>query len=281
MSKKTSTHHELIEIAKPLPAHASASDIAARIRRLHDESRIPSNCLDEAGRLLCDARDAGAFPGREWRKFRDLLYPSDHRLEPYQSITKSVVRHLQKHYALIGDEAAAKFVEGPASSGGCFNPDWVKTNLLLLADMIDAQAKIMARKAELIQPVETTPSMSETAAIEVSEDPTPAASTPAVAESKEVTWAEDDAFMPCKDAIEQSKGKLKPPGLSKLLTPTGPIRYMRSRQRCKVHCGDFSAYLRTIPATLSPNRKSEIAEAYICEIEEGKAAEQENKVRGT
>ena len=37
---------------------------------------------------------------------------------------------------------------------------------------------------------------------------------------------------------------MKLPALSKLLTPDGPIRYMRKGQRCKMHVNDFLTYLK-------------------------------------
>ena len=101
---------------------------------------------------------------------------------------------------------------------------------------------------------------------------------PAEAESKQVAWSDDDAvFMPNKEAVTLSKGKISLSALSKLLTPTGSIRHMRMGRRCKVHFGDFNRHLRTMAGGLSDNEVSDIADGLFGDIEERRAAEQKKK----
>jgi hypothetical protein len=72
-------------------------------------------------------------------------------------------------------------------------------------------------------------------------------------ESKEQLWLDDAPdYIMNSDAIklaEFANRRLSLSTLSKLLEPDGPIRYMRKRRplRCKVHIGDFVAFMKTLP----------------------------------
>ena len=63
-------------------------------------------------------------------------------------------------------------------------------------------------------------------------------------ESMKHTWDDRDTeFISNSDAIVDYASSMTLSTLSKTLTPSGPIRYMRNGQRCKVHIGDFRAYV--------------------------------------
>jgi len=72
-------------------------------------------------------------------------------------------------------------------------------------------------------------------------------------ESKEQPWIDDAPdYIMNSDAVklaEFANRKITLSALSKLLEPDGPIRYMRKRKplRCKVHIGDFIAFMKTLP----------------------------------
>lgn len=63
-------------------------------------------------------------------------------------------------------------------------------------------------------------------------------------ESMEVPWDDDNPdYMLNSEAITTFTGSKMPLSkLSKLLTPDGPMHYMRKGQRCKVHIGEFRNY---------------------------------------
>lgn len=62
--------------------------------------------------------------------------------------------------------------------------------------------------------------------------------------SKKVPWSDDASdYMKASEAIVNfTDSKMLLSKLSKILKPDGPIRYMRKKQRCKIHIGDFHAY---------------------------------------
>jgi len=72
-------------------------------------------------------------------------------------------------------------------------------------------------------------------------------------ESKEQLWIDDAPdYIMNSDAVklaEFANRKISLSALSKLLESDGPIRYMRKRRplRCKVHVGDFIAFMKTLP----------------------------------
>lgn len=72
-------------------------------------------------------------------------------------------------------------------------------------------------------------------------------------ESKEQLWIDDAPdYIMNSDAVklaEFANRKISLSALSKLLEPDGPIRYMRKRRplRCRVHVGDFIAFMKTLP----------------------------------
>jgi hypothetical protein len=81
-------------------------------------------------------------------------------------------------------------------------------------------------------------------------------------ESKEQPWDEDDLdYMSNSEAITTfTNSKMPLSTLSKLLTPDGPIRYMRKGQRAKVHIGDFREYAKEhyIPDALANEIADEV-----------------------
>ena len=64
-------------------------------------------------------------------------------------------------------------------------------------------------------------------------------------DSKEQPW-DDDApeYIPLTEAVKLTGGLISVQRLSRRLTPTGEMRYMRKGQRCKVHLGDFRRYMK-------------------------------------
>ena len=110
-------------------------------------------------------------------------------------------------------------------------------------------------------------------------DAAPIGDPPGEPESKQLPWSDDaPEFLPNKDVVALSKGKMSESRLSRLCTPTGPIRYMRKRNRCKVHIGEFRAHLGTIAGGLSENEASDIAAEFLSSrIEERKAAERRKR----
>jgi hypothetical protein len=89
---------------------------------------------------------------------------------------------------------------------------------------------------------------------------------------QEHRW-EDDApeYISNSEAVTRlADNRLPLSQLSKMLTPHGPIRYMRKGQRCKVHIGDFMRYAKVQGWTKSAEADEE-NEGYIADIEERKA----------
>lgn len=92
-------------------------------------------------------------------------------------------------------------------------------------------------------------------------------------QSKEQPWIDDAGdYIMNSDAVklaEFANRKLTLSALSKLLEPDGPIRYMRKRRplRCKVHIGDFIAFMKTLPQVkATPNEiTGEAIEEYIAD----------------
>lgn len=95
--------------------------------------------------------------------------------------------------------------------------------------------------------------------------------------SKKVPWGDDDPdYMYASEAIVKfTNGKMPVPTLSKLLTPEGPIRYMRRGRRCKVHVGEFIRYVRQ--HYLSDAFAAVISEEHIADIEARKLQERRKK----
>jgi hypothetical protein len=62
--------------------------------------------------------------------------------------------------------------------------------------------------------------------------------------TKELLWSDNaPEFLPNAEAIKLADDSpLTIKSLGRLLTPTGPIRYMRKGRRCKVHLQDFRAF---------------------------------------
>jgi hypothetical protein len=65
--------------------------------------------------------------------------------------------------------------------------------------------------------------------------------------SKEQPWSNvAPEYLPLTEAEKLTDGRLSVPTLSKMMTPTGEMRYMRKRgHRCKVHIADFYRHLRS------------------------------------
>jgi hypothetical protein len=92
--------------------------------------------------------------------------------------------------------------------------------------------------------------------------------------SKEQPWNNDAPdYIPNSQAIVKfTDSKMPLSSLSKLLTPSGPIRYMRKGKRCKVHIGDFIQYAKKhYPAD---DIVAELASEYLANIEARKQATQ-------
>lgn len=86
-----------------------------------------------------------------------------------------------------------------------------------------------------------------------------------------------EGFVTGKEAVALSKGKLNPPALSKALTPTGTMRYMRKGQRCKIHLEDLRTYLES----LADERDSfEIVDEYVDEVERRKTEASRQRASG-
>ncbi len=89
-------------------------------------------------------------------------------------------------------------------------------------------------------------------------------------DTKEQLWIEDAPdYIMSSDAVklaEFANRRLSLSVLSKVLEPDGPIRYMRKRSplRCKVHIGDFIAFMKTLPLirTTAEHINSEIIDEY-------------------
>ena len=93
-------------------------------------------------------------------------------------------------------------------------------------------------------------------------------------QSKEQPWVDDATdYIMNSDAVklaEFANRKLTLSALSKLLEPDGPIRYMRKRRplRCKVHVGDFIAFMKTLPQIkVAPEELPDKAVEYITDTD--------------
>ena len=83
--------------------------------------------------------------------------------------------------------------------------------------------------------------------------------------------------MSAKDAVQLSDNKISPSTLSKLLVPTGQIRYMRKGHRCKVHVADFVEHLQAMTPAVSEDELSEMAAAFVDDVEKRTNAERAKK----
>jgi len=91
--------------------------------------------------------------------------------------------------------------------------------------------------------------------------------------TKEQQWRNNtpDYMLLSKAIVTFAGGKPAVSTLSKKITPDGPIRYMRKRQRCKVHIGDFREYAQKYYP--SDALAGEIVDEYMADIEARKAKE--------
>jgi hypothetical protein len=96
-------------------------------------------------------------------------------------------------------------------------------------------------------------------------------------QTKEQLWRDDDPdYMSLSEAVSKlGDSKIPLSTLSKQLTPSGPMRYMRKGQRCKVHIGDFRRHIKSkYPGA---DVESEVAEGYLADVEARKKTEQRRK----
>jgi DNA-directed RNA polymerase subunit RPC12/RpoP len=64
--------------------------------------------------------------------------------------------------------------------------------------------------------------------------------------TKQQPWQEDaPEYLALKEALKLIDERFSMATLSKYLTSTGEMRYMRKGQRCKVHIGDFRRFMQT------------------------------------
>ena len=267
MPSKTTTHDDPIEIAAGL-----RNFVVWMAETIQAEGPIPTKIFVAVGGIEHpDHAEEFRYNRASALKMRRLLLQKARSFGGMAIIRARQAGGLSEHGKLI-DDIVSEWADYPSEDHRhsmvfldvcrhvlpLYDPAF-ELRAMRTKSLADAYHRALRLLASLIQPAEAPPTASE---------------------PKEVAWSDDAAFMASKDATEQSKGKLSLSALSKLLTPTGPIRHMRHGQRCKVHVGDFMVYLRTMAGGLSDNEISDVADELFNAIERRRVAEWEKQASG-